>query len=341
MVNSRGNEGIVHPGPAETVGPLRQSQAAFRDITQPLESKLDRVLGMLSRHDELFWRNDVQQTAAAPGLAVGAKLFDNVPLKQDVHARTFIIDNPSGYTLLLDKLSRLVPPGTYGYVVRCYPAQNTLTLSVAAGTSAVSQNVTVVATEEVIPNVAGGGPAAGGAGPAVTLAGVTAPAVIADVVPNPTTYIFGGQVYFQGVNGKLRELQSIAQLGASGIGSDTIAPFALGLFNGASVDTARTPTIWKPQSAVAIGAEATIWTPAAGKKFRLMGWVFTVSAGGTLTLRDNTAGTIIELVLLQTGVPFAYLPPGNGQLSAAANNVLTATLSVAGNLTGFVFGTEE
>lgn len=103
----------------------------------------------------------------------------------------------------------------------------------------------------------------------------------------------------------------------------------------------RAASVFKPIDAVAIGAEATIWTPAAGKRFRLMGAVLAASAACTVKLRDNTGGTVIRELLLAASTPLVLPFEGNGSLSAAAGNVLTATSSAAANLTGYVFGTEE
>jgi hypothetical protein len=105
----------------------------------------------------------------------------------------------------------------------------------------------------------------------------------------------------------------------------------------------RTPAVFKPLSAVVITAETTIWTPTAGKKFRLMGYAITQGvATGAITLKDNTAGTTI-LVIPPNTIGVHQLSPamGNGILSAAANNVLTATGVVTETITGYVFGTEE
>lgn len=130
-------------------------------------------------------------------------------------------------------------------------------------------------------------------------------------------------------------------LSANGI---NYSPAVMGfIFNGTKWDRARTPAIFKPLSAVLITAETTIWTPAAGKKFRLMGYAITQGAAtGAVTLRDNTAGTTI-LVIPPNTVGVVQLSPamGNGILSAAANNVLTATGVATETITGYVFGTEE
>jgi len=103
----------------------------------------------------------------------------------------------------------------------------------------------------------------------------------------------------------------------------------------------RAIVIFKPQSSVAIGAEATVWTPAAGKKFRFMGFSITSDVSGNVTFRDNTAGTIIWVEPCLAGQPISSPPMGNGILSAAANNVLTATGPAASHLSGTLFGTEE
>lgn len=116
------------------------------------------------------------------------------------------------------------------------------------------------------------------------------------------------------------------------------------LYTGAgSMVRQRTPTVFKTLNAVVVTSETTIWTPAAGKKFRLMGFYLAQGvATGAITLRDNTAGTTILIVPQNTvGVASASPPLGNGILSAAANNVLTAQGASTETLTGFVFGTEE
>ncbi len=107
-------------------------------------------------------------------------------------------------------------------------------------------------------------------------------------------------------------------------------------------DGLRTPSKFKPQSAVGIAAETTVWTPGAGKKFRLMGMTIACSVAGDVTFRDNTAGTIIAVLTCQAGASISLSPAfGNGILSAAANNVLTAQGPAASTLSGTIFGTEE
>jgi hypothetical protein len=127
-------------------------------------------------------------------------------------------------------------------------------------------------------------------------------------------------------------------------GNPRIAGVTSALWTGAAFALTRTPTIFKSFSAQLITSETTIWTPAAGKKFRLMGFVITQGiVAGNITLRDNTGGTTI-LVIPSTpiGQPLNVgIGMGNGILSAAANNVLTAQGTATETISGFLFGTEE
>lgn len=115
------------------------------------------------------------------------------------------------------------------------------------------------------------------------------------------------------------------------------------VFNGGAYEIARTANVFKSQSAVVITSETTIWTPAAGKKFRIMGWCLTQGvATGAVTLKDNTAGTTILIIPANTiAVATCVNLPGNGFLSATAGNVLTATGASTETITGTFFGTEE
>ena len=101
------------------------------------------------------------------------------------------------------------------------------------------------------------------------------------------------------------------------------------------------PNVFTTISALSIAVEATIWTPASGKKFRLLGFLFAGSVTGNITLRDNTAGTVIFIIPGTAGIFITSPPMGFGILSAAANNVLTATGPALTTLSGVVFGRED
>jgi hypothetical protein len=123
-------------------------------------------------------------------------------------------------------------------------------------------------------------------------------------------------------------------------------PVAVGtmFFDGTSLRYGRVPSKFVPISAVALvaGTGATIWTPAAGKKIRLMGGWFSSSVAAALILGDNAVGTVIfpTPVLAAAGI-FTLPPLGNGQLLALANNVLKLDCTAGTTVTGCVFGTEE
>lgn len=115
------------------------------------------------------------------------------------------------------------------------------------------------------------------------------------------------------------------------------------IYTGQAIVRARSPGKFVNINGVAISSETTIWTPASGRKFRVMGYVLTSgTVGGNVVLKDNTAGTTI-LVLPFGAAAGTIVSPvmGNGILSAAANNVLTATGAATQTLSGYLFGTEE
>lgn len=115
------------------------------------------------------------------------------------------------------------------------------------------------------------------------------------------------------------------------------------IWNGASWDRYRSPNTYKNVSAVVVTSETTVWTPAAGKKFRLIGYCIAQGvAAGAVILKDNTAGTTILIIPQNTLAASQCGTLGtNGILSAAANNVLTATGVSTETITGYFYGTEE
>lgn len=115
----------------------------------------------------------------------------------------------------------------------------------------------------------------------------------------------------------------------------------LGVFNGATWDRLRTANVFTTVALNAGTSETTIWTPASGKKFRLLGFLLTCGAASTLTFKDNTAGTTIFVTRGTTDAPINTGPMGNGILSASADNVLTVTRGTSCTLSGTLFGCEE
>jgi hypothetical protein len=114
------------------------------------------------------------------------------------------------------------------------------------------------------------------------------------------------------------------------------------LFNGATWDRPRARSKFVSLSAVDITTIATVWTPAGGKKFRLMGGSISVSSACNILFEDNAGGsTIVRTPKLLVDTPYNF-DLGNGILSGAANRVLKATASTGTvAITGHLYGTEE
>lgn len=127
-----------------------------------------------------------------------------------------------------------------------------------------------------------------------------------------------------------------------------------------SIEHQRTPTTSKSGSGT---SSITIWTPAAGKKFRLMYGILGLTSraamaaatDATVAFFDSGAGANIAGTVYVVTVPAASGPtgpplllamfalPGNGYLSAAANGQLQVTLPTLTAGVGFAaaWGTEE
>lgn len=144
--------------------------------------------------------------------------------------------------------------------------------------------------------------------------------------------------------------QNIAQVAGSAIPAiaDALAfagqmPAVLEGQTGTGVTSVqRIPNVFKSFAAQAItaGTPVAIWTPAAGKKFRLMGYDLALSVAGYIIFKD-AAAVILDSELMAAAVGQASAPMGNGILSAAANNALNLDVSATGAVTGWVCGIEE
>jgi len=113
----------------------------------------------------------------------------------------------------------------------------------------------------------------------------------------------------------------------------------------------RTPTVFKRGIVTTLGSTA-LWTPAAGKRFRLMGYSWSVpntatsAAGTTFGLLDTAAGIcyLSEIGTTTAGINGSVTLPGNGYLSVTVGGVLNVNLTAAltvGELLVSAWGTEE
>ena len=148
-----------------------------------------------------------------------------------------------------------------------------------------------------------------------------------------------------GVN---RVLSPAGQGDANTLGSSL--PVGGWLYTGGNVwDRQRTPNVFKKLQAVSVtaGTPVAVWTPAAGKKFRMMGFILATTVAGSILMEDATGGANeFHRVPLLTGTtapppPIASPPLGNGYLSTTANNALFIDVTVTGVVSGVIYGTEE
>ena len=109
-----------------------------------------------------------------------------------------------------------------------------------------------------------------------------------------------------------------------------------------SSNLSNPPLVFKNVAAVAVtaGTPVTVWTPASGKRFRLLGFMVSLSVAGSVIFKDAT-NEFIRTPLLAAGVGLASPPMFGGYPSALQNNVLAIDVSASGNVSGFVFGQEE
>jgi hypothetical protein len=147
------------------------------------------------------------------------------------------------------------------------------------------------------------------------------------------------------------------------IGSSVIVPYdpssgtfvMCTLFNPTTKqnEALRTPTIFKTTALIQAIGNTAIWTPASGKRFRLLGGVVNVpntstSAAGTISaLFDGATASGITLTAIgatTAGISYTLTLPSNGYLSTAINNALNLNNSAAytaGGIIVCVWGVEE
>ncbi len=240
-----------------------------------------------------------------------------------------------------------VPPNN----VELYLQIRAVNTGAAGGTTSMVVDFTnLLEIFESMVEVTGGrgGAANSQAIPTYQVNGPPAPAALADAAANPTTTAMAALI--EGFNGATWDRIRVVADNA-----DALAAIALGNLRAACLqfgyapsagsalwDRLRTANKFITLSSVVITAETTIWTPAAGRKFRLMGFLLNQGVlTGNVTLKDNTAGGTIFIIPANSAGVAIPANFGNGILSAAANNVLTATGVATETLSGTLFGTEE
>jgi hypothetical protein len=119
-----------------------------------------------------------------------------------------------------------------------------------------------------------------------------------------------------------------------------LAASAAMAWNGTTWERVRIAKAFVPLSAVAVNPEAGVWTPATGRRVRLMGFDLMGSVAGEYAFRSGPAGTVVYRTVLAEGVP-RDVDLGNGIALAAINTALTIEGPEAATVTGTLRGTEE
>lgn len=140
-------------------------------------------------------------------------------------------------------------------------------------------------------------------------------------------------------------VQNTVAIGTSDNLDKTYFPIQGGAgFNGVGYDRQRFANVFKYTSNASLAPNTgmTAWTPASGKKFRVMGVTLQSSVANVYLLKDGAGGTIFQMIYPAANESQTiYL--SNGYLSTTANNVMelyngsltTATVRIS------FFGTEE
>lgn len=122
-----------------------------------------------------------------------------------------------------------------------------------------------------------------------------------------------------------------------------VVPFVLGTSTG--LRRVRGVETSKPGQATALadGSTADVWTPAAGKKFRVLGLAVGASAAGRYALVEGAGNALVLPLRLPANQSVFLQIQANGILSAAANNVLKVRNNSGGgaDLDWCVWGMEE
>lgn len=95
----------------------------------------------------------------------------------------------------------------------------------------------------------------------------------------------------------------------------------------------------RTDASITAGTAVAVWTPATGKKFRLMKGQLSLSVAGQIILKDATTELLRSPKLAAAGVWEFDL--GNGLPSAAVDQALNIDVSATGTVGGWVGGVEE
>ena len=105
----------------------------------------------------------------------------------------------------------------------------------------------------------------------------------------------------------------------------------------------RTPSKFATVGALAVVAntDTAVWTPAAGKKFRLLAMAFSYSGTCSVAFKDGAGGPVIWRIQNPAATVIPWPGKKNGYLSTTANNPLEVSATLGANLDATFWGNEE
>ena len=146
---------------------------------------------------------------------------------------------------------------------------------------------------------------------------------------------------FDGTNWQRQRAASQVIDGSNGAPLPTTALMG---YNGTTWDRVRVGKVYKYIEFLnlANATATTVWTPSAGKKFRLMGVQVAVSAAANVGLRDGSAGSPF-ITFRTSGIDTKTFDLGNGYLSSTVINPLEIYNASGATINVWVtaWGTEE
>jgi len=117
---------------------------------------------------------------------------------------------------------------------------------------------------------------------------------------------------------------------------------AIGLgYDGTTADMLRIANVFKSVDVSAKSSATTApWTPASGKKFRLMGGLLSAEDAETLTLVQGSSETTVFKIDVLDEAPI-YFDLGQGILGSTADGTLSINSGSGTTVVGVLFGMEE
>jgi hypothetical protein len=99
---------------------------------------------------------------------------------------------------------------------------------------------------------------------------------------------------------------------------------------------AAAPVKFADVNGLAVGSGATVYTPSSGKKFNLLAFSVSASAGASLLLEEvgTTTKTVYRTPVLAANTPYTFSLGDIGYRSTQANATLRVTSSAAASITG-------